>query len=69
LKHRKIYFPTFPATQNCKEAGIGQADIKKLLEAGFHTLESVAFTPKKALLAIKGISEAKADKILAEGTF
>jgi hypothetical protein len=27
----------------------------------------VAFTPKKQLLTIKGISEAKADKILTEG--
>jgi DNA repair protein RAD51 len=42
--------------------------VKKLVEAGFHTVESIAFTPKKALLVIKGISEAKADKILAEGT-
>lgn len=31
------------------------------------TVESVAFTPKKVLITIKGISEAKADKILAEG--
>lgn len=38
------------------------------LFVGFHTVESIAYTPKKALLAIKGISEAKADKILAEGT-
>ena len=29
-------------------------------------MEGVAYTPKKALLAIKGISEAKADKILSE---
>lgn len=27
----------------------------------------MAYTPRKALLTIKGISEAKADKILAEG--
>ena len=27
-------------------------------------MESIAYAPKKALLAIKGISEAKADKIL-----
>jgi hypothetical protein len=39
-----------------------------LAEAGYHTVESVAFTPKKQLCTIKGISEAKADKILAEGT-
>jgi DNA repair protein RAD51 len=32
-----------------------------------NTIEAVAFTPKKTLLTIKGISEAKADKILTEG--
>ena len=37
-------------------------------EAGFHTVESVAYTPKKTLLLIKGISEAKADKILQEAS-
>lgn len=42
--------------------------MKKLEEAGFYTVESVAFAPKKALLGIKGISEAKADKILSEAT-
>ena len=44
--------------------GISGTDIKKLEEAGFFTVESVAFAPKKTLLAIKGISEAKADKIV-----
>lgn len=33
-------------------------------EAGYHTIESIAFAPKKSLITIKGISEAKADKIL-----
>ncbi|KNC53963.1 DNA repair protein RAD51 like A, partial [Thecamonas trahens ATCC 50062] len=37
----------------------------KLVEGGFHTVEAVAFTPKKTLLNVKGISEAKADKIIA----
>ena len=46
--------------------GIGSADVKKLRESGYHTIESLVYTPKKALLAIKGISEAKADKIIAE---
>jgi len=46
--------------------GITAGDIKKLQEGGFHTVESVAYAPKKALIAIKGISEAKADKLLAE---
>lgn len=46
--------------------GISASDVKKLEEAGYYTVEAVAFAPKKNLLAIKGISEAKADKILAE---
>ena len=51
-----------------QEAGIHPNDIKKLSDAGLNTVESVAFTPKKNLITIKGISEQKADKILAEGT-
>ncbi|XP_041354399.1 DNA repair protein RAD51 homolog 1 [Gigantopelta aegis] len=46
--------------------GLTGSDIKKLEEAGFFTVEAVAFVPKKMLLSIKGISEAKADKLLAE---
>ena len=43
--------------------------MKKLVDAGFYTIESIAFTPRKTLLNVKGISEAKADKILSEGKF
>lgn len=50
-----------------QEAGIHANDIKKLAEAGLNTVEAVAFTPKKFLVTIKGISDQKADKILAEG--
>lgn len=46
--------------------GISATDVKKLSDAGYHTVESVAYAPKKALLTIKGISEAKADKIQNE---
>ena len=52
-----------------QEAGIHQNDIKKLAEAGLNTVEAVAFTPKKFLVTIKGISDQKADKIIAEGRF
>lgn len=52
--------------QTLEEHGISAVDVKKLMEAGYHTVESIAFTPKKAILQVKGISEAKADKILAE---
>jgi len=48
--------------------GIVATDIKKLAEAGFHTVESIAYATKKSLAAIKGISDAKADKLLAEAS-
>jgi DNA repair protein RAD51 len=60
-------FQTEKAANTSQEAGINVADTKKLREAGYHTVEAVAFTPKKALCQVKGISEAKAEKILAEG--
>lgn len=47
-----------------QQCGISNSDIKKLEDGGFHTVEAVAYAPKKELLNIKGISEAKADKIL-----
>ncbi|WWD20748.1 DNA repair protein RAD51 [Kwoniella shandongensis] len=49
-----------------QESGISAQDTKKLADAGYHTVEAVAFTPKKTLCTIKGISEQKADKILME---
>ncbi|KAI0932092.1 RecA recombinase Rhp51 [Taiwanofungus camphoratus] len=52
--------------QKLQEAGINAQDVKKLAETGLHTVEAVAYTPKKTLMQIKGISEQKADKILAE---
>jgi len=56
------------AIAKLEASGIASADIKKLVEAGFHTVESVAYSTKKALMAIKGISEAKADKLQAEAS-
>ena len=47
-----------------KEKGINANDIKKLEEAGFHSVEAVTFKAKKDLMLIKGLSEAKLDKIL-----
>jgi DNA repair protein RAD51 len=49
-----------------EQNGITAGDIKKLQEAGLHTIEAVAYTPKKMLIAIKGLSDAKADKILVK---
>lgn len=46
--------------------GITSTDLKKLRENGLHTVEAVAYAPRKQLLEIKGISEIKADKLLNE---
>ena len=43
--------------------GISIADIKKLQDMGYHTVESIAYATKKKLIEIRGISEAKAEKI------
>jgi DNA repair protein RAD51 len=50
-----------------EEFGISAADVKKLVEAGYQTVESVTFTAKKNLVTIKGITETKIDKILEIG--
>ncbi|XP_015794532.1 DNA repair protein RAD51 homolog 1 [Tetranychus urticae] len=46
--------------------GITPGDIKKLIEAGFATVESIAFAAKKNLITVRGISETKADRLLAD---
>ncbi|KAK9388206.1 Rad51-domain-containing protein [Lipomyces mesembrius] len=46
--------------------GITAGDLRKVLEAGFNTVESIAYTPKRTLLNIRGVSESKADKLLTE---
>ncbi|XP_021691257.1 DNA repair protein RAD51 homolog isoform X1 [Hevea brasiliensis] len=53
----------FPVEQ-LQESGIAALDVKKLKDAGLCTVESVAYSPRKELLQIKGISEAKVDKII-----
>ena len=43
--------------------GINAADIKKLKVSGICTVKGVQMTTRKKLCAIKGLSEAKVDKI------
>uniref|UniRef100_A0A674GY68 RecA family profile 1 domain-containing protein n=1 Tax=Taeniopygia guttata TaxID=59729 RepID=A0A674GY68_TAEGU len=52
------FFP--PPSQQC---GTNSSDGERLEEAGFHTVEAVAFGTEKELLNIKGISGTKAEKI------
>ena len=50
-------------------AGLTKRDIQLFVDGGYNTVESVAYTPRKILEQIKGISEQKATKILTEGEY
>lgn len=47
-----------------KDKGVAAGDVQKLKDAGFRTVESIAYTPKKTLIQIKGLSENKVEKII-----
>ncbi len=49
-----------------EQHGVNNGDVNKLKAGGFHTVEAVAYATLKALTEIKGVSEAKALKLLAE---
>ena len=49
---------------NSSNSGINNNDITKIEEAGFNSLESIAYTPKKNLILIKGLSEITVEKII-----
>lgn len=59
-EEEKIFNPI----ESLLEQGINQNDINKLLDAGFNTVEAVTYSTKKTLVAIKGLSEMKVDKII-----
>jgi DNA repair protein RAD51 len=48
-------------------AGLTKRDIQLVIDGGYQTVEAVAYTPRRTLEQIKGISEQKAAKILSEG--
>jgi DNA repair protein RAD51 len=50
--------------QKLENHGISAADVKKLLEGGFHTVEAVAYSTIKSLVKVRGITEGKAEKLL-----
>ena len=39
------------------------------MDSGLRTVESVAYTPKRTLEQLKGFSDTKAGKLLAEGEY
>jgi meiotic recombination protein DMC1 len=55
---------TWNDVSKLQDLGINAGDIKKLKDAGCYTVESLIMRTKKSLCNIKGLSEAKVDKIL-----
>ena len=55
---------SFNEIEKLQSFGINAADITKLKVAGYCTVLSIIMATKKDLLNVKGISEAKLDKIL-----
>jgi DNA repair protein RAD51 len=47
--------------------GINAGDLKKLAEGGVHTVEELAYSSKRHLLTIKGLSDAKVAKLKEAG--
>ena len=56
-------FGTFQELEKLVEAGIPAADVSKLRAAGIFTVQGITMQCRKELVAIKGLSEAKVDKI------
>jgi len=59
---------SFNPVDTLQAHGINAADITKLKAAGLCTAMSILMCPKKELINIKGITEAKADKIMEAAT-
>ncbi|KAF6251899.1 Rad51-like protein [Scenedesmus sp. NREL 46B-D3] len=55
----------FQEIEALAELGVSAADVKKAKEGGFYTIQSLIMNPRKQRLhAVKGLSEAKADKMV-----
>jgi hypothetical protein len=50
-----------------QESGVAASDVKKLQEAGVHTVEGLAHASRKFLQTIKGLSEQKVEKLKGIG--
>lgn len=48
--------------------GIGSADVKKLRESGYHTIESVVYAPKKSFIGHQGNIRGKSRQDHIRGT-
>jgi len=52
--------------ESLESVGVNTLDVKRLKEAGYNTVEAVAYATLRHLVEVKGISEMKAQKIQTE---
>lgn len=57
---------SYISIEELKTVGVNASDVAKLVEAGYNTVQSLAFAPRKELLEIKGFSDIKVDKLIKE---
>eukprot|EP00892_Ulva_mutabilis_P010736 jgi/Ulvmu1/8034/UM004_0271.1 len=55
----------FDEIEKLQHQGINAGDIKKLKDAGVHTIQGLQMIPRRKVANIKGLSDAKVEKILA----
>ncbi|KAI6189635.1 DNA repair protein RAD51-like protein [Aphelenchoides bicaudatus] len=58
----------FILIERLEQSGVHASDIRKLRDGGFHTVDAIAHAARKDLLAVKGISEQKVDRIFMEAS-
>ena len=54
---------TYQSLELLQEQGVAANDIQKLSDAGYHTIESVAHATVRKLSEVRGLSEAKVNKL------
>lgn len=62
----RVFFPHSRCVR-AQESGVAASDVKKLQEAGVHTVEGLAHASRKFLQTIKGLSEQKVEKLKGIG--
>ena len=54
--------------EHIQNDGINSGDLKKLNDGGIFTVEQLAHSNRRDLVAIKGLSDAKVEKLISAGT-
>lgn len=64
--HKNEEETTHVSVEELKSLGVSANDVAKLEEAGYNTVQSLAYAPHKELLNIRGFSDIKVEKLIKE---